>query len=345
VSVAIQLSEFTTLRLGGPAERLVEAREADALVAAIGSADAERRPVLLVAGGSNLVIADAGFDGTAVLVRTSGVAAVRDGDDVLVTVAAGQDWDAVVARAVAEGWSGIECLSGIPGSAGATPVQNVGAYGQEIREVFDSATVLDRRDGATRVFGPADCDFGYRHSLFKHNDRYVVLDVTLRLRVDARSAPIRYPETARSLGVEVGETVPLELARDTVLKLRRGKGMVLDPSDPDTFSAGSFFVNPVIDRSTFDKIVERTGETPVNFPADDDGVKLSAAWLIAHAGFDKGYGRDGVAISSKHTLALTNRGSGTTDALLRLAAEVRDGVAARYGVELRPEPVLVNASL
>ena len=338
------LADHTTLRLGGPATTMVEATTGADILAALRDADDRGDPVLLLAGGSNLVIGDAGFDGTVILVRSTGLVARPDGDDVLVTVQAGHSWDEVVATAVAEGWSGIEFLSGIPGSAGATPVQNVGAYGQEIAASFVVATVHDRHDDTTRGFTAADCRFGYRASVFKHNPRYVVLDVTYRLRRDRLSAPIAYAETARALDVPVGSGVPLGVARDTVLKLRAGKGMVLDPHDPDTRSAGSFFMNPVLDRAAFDALCERLGETPPHFPAGSE-VKVPAAWLIGRAGFEKGYGRDGVAVSGKHTLALTNRGHGTTTALLALAGEIRDGVRQRLGVTLRPEPVLVNARL
>ncbi|MGH8791195.1 MAG: UDP-N-acetylmuramate dehydrogenase [Stackebrandtia sp.] len=336
-----RLADYTTLRLGGPAERLVEAADSAAVVECVRAADAAGEPLLVLAGGSNLVVSDAGFAGVALLLRSAGVEVAFDGDDVLATVAAGHVWDDFAAQAAQEGWSGVECLSGIPGSAGATPIQNVGAYGQEISEVFESATVYDRRTGRTSAFGARDCRFSYRNSVFKHDDRYVVLDVRLRLHKSAQSGPIRYAETARALGVAVGETAPLERARQTVLQLRRGKGMVLDADDPDTYSAGSFFLNPVISPSEFDRVRERAGQTPPSWPAGDD-VKVSAAWLIARAGFAKGYGRDGVAISSKHTLALTNRGAGTTAALLSLAAEVRDGVAKAFDVTLRPEPTLVG---
>ncbi|ADD45269.1 UDP-N-acetylmuramate dehydrogenase [Stackebrandtia nassauensis] len=335
------LATLTTLRLGGPAKRLVEAADARELVDVVRTADSANEPVLLVAGGSNLVIGDAGFDGTAVVIRSSGAEVAVDGDDVLVTVAAGHNWDSLVERAVAEGWSGIECLSGIPGSAGATPIQNVGAYGQEVAETIETVTVYDRELGETVVFTAADCRFAYRDSVFKHSDRFLVLDVRYRLRRSRRSAPIRYAETARTLGIEAGETVDATVARETVLKLRRGKGMVLDAADHDTYSAGSFFINPVVEPDVIDVIAAKAGKPPPNWPAGDK-VKTSAAWLIAQAGFEKGYGHDGVSISTKHTLALTNRGDGTTAALLRLADEVRAGVEAAFGVRLRPEPTLVG---
>jgi UDP-N-acetylmuramate dehydrogenase len=246
---------------------------------------------------------------------------------------------------VAEGWSGIECLSGVPGSAGATPIQNVGAYGQEITETLLSVEAYDRNLGRMVTFTPAECGLGYRMSVFKHVDRWVVLSVTLRLHRSDLSMPIRYAELARALGVAVGDRAPLADVRATVLKLRAGKGMVLDPDDPDTYSAGSFFTNPVIDADAFAGVRERADVEVPSWPGEDGTVKVSAAWLIEHAGFTKGYPGDGVGISSKHTLALTNRGRGTTRALLDLAREIRDGVRERFGVELRPEPVLVNCEL
>jgi UDP-N-acetylmuramate dehydrogenase len=301
---------------------------------------------LILAGGSNVVIADDGFPGPVVLVRSSGWSvAADDGRFVELTVEAGQDWDGFVAYAVAEGLAGVECLSGVPGSAGATPIQNVGAYGQEVADVTTAVTVLDRLTDEVVEIDAAGCEFAYRGSRFKHNDRWVVLSLRLRLARSTHSTPIRYAELARAVGVEIGASVPLERARDAVLKLRRGKGMVLDPEDPDTRSVGSFFVNPVLSASAYQSIVDDwDGPAPIAWPGTDGLVKMSAAWLIEHAGFGKGYARPGAAISGKHTLALTNRG-GTTADLLALAREVRDGVHARFGVTLRPEPVLVNCEL
>ncbi|WP_147142097.1 UDP-N-acetylmuramate dehydrogenase [Stackebrandtia albiflava] len=337
-----RLADHTTLRLGGPTDSLVEATDRDRIVAAVTGADAVGEPVLLVAGGSNLVVSDEGFRGVTVLLRSRGVTVTDDADHVEVTVAAGENWDALVARSCAEGWSGLEFLSGIPGSAGATPIQNVGAYGQEISSVFRHTDVLDRHSGEIRRFTGPECHFGYRDSVFKHaRDRYVVLEVTYRLAKSPLSQPIRYPETAAALDVAVGETVPLAVARQTVLTLRRGKGMVLDPSDPDTYSAGSFFINPVVDTARFDAVAAAATTTPPHWRVDG-GVKLSAAWLIGQAGFRRGYGHDGVAISGKHLLALTNRGEGSSKALLSLAREIRDRVEERFGVRLRPEPTMVG---
>jgi UDP-N-acetylmuramate dehydrogenase len=301
--------------------------------------------VLLVAGGSNLLVADAGFPGTAVGVRTRGVAVRREGDDALLEVAAGEPWDGLVARAVAEGWSGLEALSGIPGSVGATPIQNVGAYGAEVAGVITALTALDRRSGRVVALAPGDVGFGYRTSALKRSpDRWVVLSVAFRLPVDPRSAPVRYAELARALGVTVGERVPLAEARCAVLDLRRGKGMVLDAADHDTWSAGSFFTNPIL---AADRAAGLPPDAP-RFPQPDGRVKTSAAWLITHAGFERGFAvRPGApaSLSTKHSLALTNRGGATAADLLELARVVRAGVAQRFGVTLEHEPVLVGCTL
>lgn len=337
------LAELTTLRVGGPATRLVEAHDEASLVEAVTAADAAGEPVLLVAGGSNLLVADEGFAGTVVLVRNRGVR-VESADacaGATVTVAAGEPWDDLVARAVAEGWSGVEALSGIPGSTGATPIQNVGAYGQEVAQTVARVRVLDRVLRGVRTFAAADCGFGYRWSRFKADPgRHVVLDVTFQLPLGDLGAPVAYAELARTLGVEVGQRAPATDVREAVLGLRRGKGMVLDAADHDTWSAGSFFTNPVLPESF------PLPEGAPRFPATEGRVKTSAAWLIQHAGFDRGHGLPGTAsLSTKHTLALTNRGGATAADVLALAREVRDGVRERFGIELENEPVLVGLEL
>lgn len=306
-------------------------------------ATAAGEPVLVLGGGSNVVVADDGYPGTVILIRSGGVRVLdTTADSVTVRVAAGADWDEVVATAVAEGWSGLECMSGIPGCAGATPIQNVSAYGQEISETLTAVRVLDRWHDRAVTMRPHECGFGYRTSVFKGSDRWVVLSVDLRLRRSADSAPVRYPELARALGGTVGGTAPLAEVRAAVLALRAGKGMVLDPTDPDTRSTGSFFTNPVLDAAAWTALCARAATEPPSWPAGNGAVKVSAAWLIERAGFHKGYGGADVAISSKHSLALTNRGTGTTRAVLALAREIRDGVHRRFGVALYPEPVLVG---
>lgn len=342
------LADHTTLRLGGPARDWVRAATEQELIDAVATADASGTPVLVLGGGSNLVIADEGFDGLVVEVATSGM--VPDTDDcegvcggVMVRVAAGENWDDFVAVAVERGWVGIEALSGIPGSVGATPIQNVGAYGQEVAQTIASVRVWDRTLKGIRTFAAADCGFGYRHSRFKADpSRHVVLTVDFQLRPGTLGAPIDYAELARTIGVEAGERAPLTDVRRAVLGLRAGKGMVLDPADHDTWSAGSFFTNPHL---TPEQAAALPTDAP-RWPQADGTVKSSAAWLIERAGFGKGYDLGGrVSLSTKHTLALTNRGSATTGELLALARDVRDGVERAFGVRLVNEPVLVGCSL
>jgi UDP-N-acetylmuramate dehydrogenase len=343
VATAPRLADLTTLRLGGTARRTVVATTEQVLVDTVRACDESGEPVLLVAGGSNLVVADEGFDGTVVVVRTRGVRVDADAcSGAMVTVAAGETWDDLVARAVAEGWVGIEALSGIPGSVGATPVQNVGAYGQEVSGTIASVRCWDRVTGGYRTFFAADCGFGYRTSRFKAEPtRYVVLEVAFQLRLGDLGAPVGYSELARTLGVEVGERAPAAAVREAVLGLRRGKGMVLDEHDHDTWSAGSFFTNPLLSAEA----AAALPETAPRWPQPDGRVKTSAAWLIEHAGFRKGYGTTRVSLSTKHTLALTNRGDATTKDLLALAAEIQRGVHARFRVWLVNEPVLVGCAL
>jgi UDP-N-acetylmuramate dehydrogenase len=287
-----------------------------------------------MACGSNVVVSDDGVPGTLVRIATRGVE--REGTRL--TVAAGEDWDALVARCVAEGLQGFECLSGIPGSVGATPIQNVGAYGQEVSETVECVRVFDRRTGTVEDMPAAACGFVYRGSVFKYRDRRVVLSVTFRMREAGESGPIRYAELARALDVPIGGTAPLHEVRAAVLALRRRKGMVIDPSDPDSVSAGSFFTNPVLDPQAYAAL----GDGAPGWPETDGSVKTSAAWLIERAGFHRGYGDGRVGISTKHTLALVNRGGATTAELMALAHEIAAGVHDRFGIALHPEPVLVG---
>ena len=391
----VLLADHTTLHLGGPADRFVVASSQDELVAVVRAADAEAEPVLVLGGGSNLVVADEGFPGVVVQVAATGLELAADGDAVEVTAAAGHDWDEFVQRCIAEGLSGVECLSGIPGRAGATPIQNVNAYGQDVAHTITSVRAYDRlRDRVVQI-PAADCGFGYRTSMFKGHaagqargatlnpaaatGRFVILAVTFRLAVSPRSAPVRYGELSRVLGVAEGERVPLADARAAVLMLRRGKGMVLDAADPDTRSAGSFFTNPIVGASVYAALAARVtgaanggaanggaanggaanggaaqrgaanrGGIP-HWPAEDGQVKLSAAWLIEHAGFGKGFRLPGdpagARISTKHALALTNPGDCSSASLVRLAREIKTGVFAAFGIELANEPVLVGVAL
>jgi UDP-N-acetylmuramate dehydrogenase len=351
----VVLSDYTTLGLGGPARRFVPASTERDLVAAVRAADQRGEPVLVLGGGSNLVISDDGFDGTVVQVATSGVRLAPGSGSAAVTLtaAAGENWDALVGRCVSEGLTGVECLAGIPGLVGATPIQNVGAYGQEVADTLTSVRCYDRVSGEIAELAAADCGFGYRTSRFKRDPgRFVVLTVTFTLSRDPMSRPVGYAELARRLGVAAGGRVPLADARTEVLGLRRGKGMVLDPADPDTRSAGSFFTNPVLTSGQYAE-VERAARarfgpdvTVPRYGAGAGRVKVPAAWLIERSGFGKGFPPgSAVRISSKHTLALVNAGGGSTKALLDLAAQIRDGVRAAFGVELVPEPVLVGVWL
>ncbi|MGA4508845.1 UDP-N-acetylmuramate dehydrogenase [Propionibacteriaceae bacterium G1746] len=347
-STSTKLADHTTLHLGGEAGELVVATTADELVESVRDADARGIPVLLLGGGSNLVIGDDGFDGRVIQVATSGITAETSACyGAMATVEAGENWDDFVAACVENEWIGIETLSGIPGQVGSTPIQNVGAYGAEVSQVISRVRTLDRTTGQFKTFFPADCQFGYRNSIFKANpERYVVLQVNFQFLVGPLSAPIRYPELARTLGVEVGQRAPIRDVREAVLAIRAGKGMVLNPDDHDTWSAGSFFTNPILDAAEAARL---PADAP-RFDQPDGRVKSSAAWLIAHAGFEKGHplqlnAAAPASLSTKHTLALTNRGHATTADLLAVAREVRDGVEAAFGIRLVPEPVLVNCAL
>ncbi|WP_435830070.1 UDP-N-acetylmuramate dehydrogenase [Saccharopolyspora shandongensis] len=348
------LAGYTTLRLGGPAADLVVAHHPDDLTAAVRAADSAGQRLLVLGGGSNVVVADEGFAGHVVRIATKGRQYDSVGDGLVqLTAEAGEDWDEVVADTVRQGLGGLECLSGIPGLTGATPVQNVGAYGVEVSELLVSVDLLDRATGRVRTVPADELGLAYRTSVLKHSDAAVVLRARFLLRDGGRSAPIRYAELARTLGVEPGGQVDVAAAREVVLALRRGKGMVLDPADHDTWSAGSFFTNPIVEADDVPKVLSRIGaeigpdQRIPQYPADGGRTKLSAAWLIERAGFAKGHSGPGgrVGLSTKHTLALTNRGAATTRDLLLLAREVRDGVRVAFGVSLAPEPVLVDCSL
>jgi UDP-N-acetylmuramate dehydrogenase len=378
----VALSGYTTLGLGGPAARFIEADSDEEVLAAVQAADHNGEPVLVLGGGSNLVVPDEGFPGTVIRMLTRGVRVLTDDDAVVVTAAAGEDWDALVIRCITDSLSGVECLSGIPGLVGATPIQNVGAYGQEVAQTIVAVRAYDRAHGLIVDMANADCGFGYRTSVFKRGaspaaaglaaseptaplsatGRFVVLGVTFRLSRDPLSAPLRYGELARSLGAAQGGRLPLADVRAAVLQLRRHKGMVLDRDDPDTRSAGSFFTNPVLDQGQLTALEQAIAvvcgpdaQIP-RYAAEGGQVKVSAAWLIEHAGFAKGYPGNGSRpdgqpgemtqgprISTKHTLALVNPGGSSTKELLDLAAEITNGVRETFGVELVREPVLVAA--
>jgi UDP-N-acetylmuramate dehydrogenase len=337
------LSERTTFGVGGPARQLVEVADVTALATTLAQADEEGSPVLILGGGSNVLISDDGFAGTVVRVAILGRQATTDGDDILVSVGAGEDWATFVTSCVAERLSGVECLSGIPGLVGGTPIQNVSAYGQEVRSTIQTVGVWDRQQQRAGRLTPSDCGFSYRDSIFKRSERHVVTDVVFRLRRSRCSQPVRYAELAQRLGLELEQSAPLEETAQAVLDLRRAKGMVLDRADPDTRSAGSFFTNPLLDDARMARLRELAPEVPT-FP-DPGGHKVPAAWLVEHAGFRRGYRRATAAISGKHALALTASAGGTAADVLALAQEVRAGVMGRFGVLLEPEPVLVGLHL
>jgi UDP-N-acetylmuramate dehydrogenase len=343
VRLDVPLAELTTLRVGGPARRLIAVSSEPELIDCVRDLDAREEPVLIVGGGSNLLVADAGFDGTVVKIETRGVQADVSGcSGAILSVAAGEDWDALVVRTLEEEYVGLEAMSGIPGLVGATPIQNVGAYGAEVSDSIETVRTYDRKNHEIRTFAAAGCGFSYRSSRFKiETGRYVILSVTFQLRPGSMSGPIRYPELARALGVEVNGRAPAIAVREAVLDLRRAKGMVLDGDDPDTWSAGSFFTNPILD-------VEQSAALPADaprFPQPDGRVKTSAAWLIERAGFGKGFGDGAARVSTKHSLALTNRGAATAADLLNLARLIRAGVRTRFGLTLVPEPALVGCEL
>ncbi len=339
----VPLASLTTIGIGGPARHFTRATTVDELRAALAWARKKRERAFILAGGSNLLISDDGFPGLVLQIDLVGITVESEDDYATVKVAAGEPWDPFVAMAVEKGWAGIECLSGIPGSTGATPIQNVGAYGQDVSETIIRVEVLDRANDRVVSFTNRDCRFGYRTSLFKNfeRERYVVLNVTFRFERGA-SASVRYPELRRYLE-ERGESLEdLRTVRNAVIAIRRRKGMVIDPADPDTRSDGSFFMNPIITAAAFDSFRVKAGEDAPNFPAGDGMVKLSAAWLIERAGYHKGFVHGNVGLSTKHTLAIINRGGGTAREVLELVAMIRDRVRETFGVELHPEPTFIG---
>lgn len=337
----VRLADHTTLRVGGPAARFVVCDTEQELVANVRDADRHGEDVLVLGGGSNVVVSDDGFAGVVARAAHTGISFDRSADHVVMRIAAGERWDDVVVVAVAEGLAGIECLSGIPGLTGATPIQNVGAYGAEISDVLVGVRAYDRVDGATVTLDRADCKLGYRTSALKGGRRYVVLGIEISVTPSKESAPVRYAELAAALDVELGATASVDEVRSAVLGLRAKKGMLIDPDDPDSVSAGSFFTNPVLPESA---VPAQAPRWPM--ASGPDGlVKVPAAWLIEQAGFHRGFGEGRVGLSSKHTLALVNRGGATSSELLAFARAIRDGVQDKFGVRLEPEPVLVGLTL
>jgi UDP-N-acetylmuramate dehydrogenase len=334
----VPLAPLTTLRIGPVARRLITCTSTEQIVEVLRASD----DVLVLAGGSNVVLADDLTDLTVVLLANTEITVEGN----IVRAEAGAAWDDVVVTSLAHGLGGLECLSGIPGSAGATPVQNVGAYGAEVADTIRRVRLLDRRTGEDRWVTPGVLQFGYRTSILKHSQAAVVLEVEFALDADGRSAPMRYGELAAALDAEPGSRTDPVVVREAVLSLRRSKGMVLDEADHDTWSVGSFFTNPVVSTGEFDRLRSQIDGPVPNYPAPD-GVKLAAGWLVERAGFGKGYPGDGAParLSTKHALAVTNRGGATTTDVISLARAVRDGVRTTFGIDLTPEPILIGAAL
>ncbi len=345
----VPLAPLTTLGVGGPAARVIEATTEGEVVEIVSDVSAHGEPLLVLGGGSNLLVPDEGWPGTVLRVAIVGVVVTRQDGRVRLKVGAGEEWDRVVERCADEGWAGLEALSGIPGMVGATPIQNVGAYGQEVSHTLARVRTWDRQAGEFRTFTADQCGFGYRDSIFKQSrapqqatGRFVVLETWFQFRLASLSEPVRYGQLAARLGVELGARVPAREVRQAVLELRASKGMVLDAADHDTWSAGSFFTNPILDAAITDQL---PAQAP-RFAQPDGRVKTSAAWLIDHSGFNKGYPGEGAArLSSKHVLALTNQGGASAAEVVALARQVRAGVHDRFGIWLVPEPVLVGLEL
>ena len=331
----VPLAPMTTLGIGGAARWFARATRVEDVAAIVSERNS---PVFVLGGGSNLVVADEGFDGLVLQVGIDGIGAARNGGDVMVSAGAGASWDAVVDYAVAQGLAGLECLSGIPGSVGGTPVQNVGAYGQEVANAIDSVRAYDLVAGEVVSFSAADCGFAYRTSRFKQDDagRFVICDVVFRLRPGG-APTVTYRDVIEFFTTHGSASPDVAAVRNAVLTIRRSKGMVIDAADPDTHSVGSFFMNPVVDRSVFEWIAPAP-----HYLMDNDTVKIPAAWLIEQSGFQRGHGDGAVGLSSKHPLAIVNRGGATARDVVRLASRIKRTVMEKFGVTLRPEPVFVG---
>ena len=337
------IKKYTTLRLGGPAKKLVHVATEEELVNAVKAADAAGEEVLIIGGGSNVLVGDEGFNGTVIRVETKGnsyhVDACSGG---MITVAAGEDWDGFVEWILSKGFAGLETMSGIPGTVGGAPIQNIGAYGHEVSEVIARVRTWDRKAGAYKTFSNSECEFSYRSSVFKKNPgRYVIIDVTFQLRNGEMSLPITYKELASYLGVDLEARALVSDVRKAVLALRAAKGMLLDEKDHDTWSAGSFFVNPIVSK----EIAATLPADAPRWPQADGRIKTSAAWLMENAGMKKGKAHNGAAISSKHVLALVNTGSATAADIIDIARSARSAVHEKFGITLEPEVQFVGLSL
>ena len=335
------LNKYTSLRVGGPAKNIVNVSTEAEIIAAI--EEAGDSPVLILGGGSNVLVSDNGFEGTVIHIANNQAESEVDAcSGATLTIGAGENWDSFVATTISRGFAGLETLSGIPGTVGAAPIQNIGAYGHEVSEFITRVRTYDRENKAIKTFTNAECEFEYRNSHFKkHPGRYIVLSVQFQIRRGEVSTPITYAELAKKLGIAVGEKAPVVDTRKAVMELRAAKGMLLNPDDKDSWSAGSFFTNPVVAT----EIASALPESAPKWPMADGRVKTSAAWLIENSGIDKGQAHGGARISTKHVLALTNAGTATAEELVQLAREVRARVEAKFGITLEPEVNLVGISL
>ena len=338
----VPLAPLTTLRVGGEAQRYMCARTAEDVAGAHEWCRQRSLPLFVLGGGSNIVVADRGFDGLVLQMAIGGIDWAERGGECLLRVGAGEPWDPIVSAAVSRGLAGIECLSGIPGSAGGTPIQNVGAYGQELSAVVAEVTAFDRVSAEIVVLPAAECRFGYRTSRFKHEDsgRFVICSVALQLRPGPPT--VTYPDLADDLRRRAVSSPTLDDVRQAILSIRRRKSMVLDETDPDTRSVGSFFTNPVLDAAAYARLVSENGGAVPGFPQPDGRVKVPAAWLIERAGFRRGFESGAVGLSSRHPLALVTRSGATARDVLQLAVRLKREVADRFGVHLAPEPVFVG---
>ena len=360
---ATRLADLTTMGVGGEVRHLVEAQSDHEIIAAVTAADEAGEPLLMLGGGSNILADDAPFDGTVIRDMRSQITLTQEGgcEGANLRVVAGTSWDELVVHTIENEWAGLEALSGIPGTVGAAPVQNIGAYGQEISSTVVRVQTWDRKTRGRHEFVSSELGFGYRTSVLKEtlhdgwgpSPRYIVLSVDFQLRIASLSAPVQYGQLAKALGVEIGTRVPSVDVRAAVLDLRRSKGMVLDDEDQDSYSCGSFFTNPILteeaaallpeDAPRFAVVDQTKATLNLAAPTIDGLVKTSAAWLIQHAGFPAGYGMPGpAALSTKHCLALTNRGGATGAEIRALARTIRAGVQEAYGVTLEPEPIIVG---
>jgi UDP-N-acetylmuramate dehydrogenase len=338
-----QLSDYTSLRVGGPATEIVNACNEGEIIAAVQAADDAGKPILILGSGTNVLVSDDGFQGVVIHVASSEVESEVDAcSGATLRIGAGEVWDAFVVTTISRGYAGLETLSGIPGTVGAAPIQNIGAYGHEVSEFITRVRTYDRKEKKVKTFTNSECDFTYRNSRFKaEKDRYVILDVGFQLRIGEMSSPINYAELALALGVDVGGKATVVATREATLKLRGRKGMLLDPKDHDSWSAGSFFTNPIVPP----EVAEQLPDGAPRWVQPDGRVKTSAAWLMEHAGVHRGDVHSGARISTKHVLALTNSGTATAADIAALAKEAQEKVQKVFGIFLEPEVNLVGLTL